>query len=266
MKIYKQVSYIINLIYQSKKEIFLILLLINGLGILYFKNIEKKYYANIIITAIPNLANIQPVDVFSMFEIFFRNVENFEQWKNLNTNKNQKILVENIDISGYQINNEEVLINNKLVFKNAITLQRSIYLVIPAENPIFIKNIFLYSQFIENKLNSLEYFQPGHDQFRNEDLELIRRLFLDSYTPRGGEALEIDKLIEFYKKLNDFKYELKLNEEKANNLPIVKISPPNLIYTNSISLNQVLFSSILISILLVCVTLLIKDFKKSLRN
>ena len=60
----------------------------------------------------PNVSNIQSVDIYSIFESYFRDVANFEQWKNLDTNKNQEVLIENRDIEGYQINDSQLDTNN----------------------------------------------------------------------------------------------------------------------------------------------------------
>jgi hypothetical protein len=267
MTVYRQIKHIINLINQSHKEILLILFLINGLGILYFKNIEKKYYTDIIITAMPNVSNIQSVDIYSIFESYFRDVANFEQWKNLDTNKNQEVLIENRDIEGYQINDSQLDTNNKLVFRNAVTLQRSIYLTLPAENPVYIKNVFMYAQFIEKKLNSLDF--STKDKNMSQELRLmLERLNINYNVDLKLDLSKDENLMSFLKILKE--EGASLNQEstksKINLLPFVKVSPPKLIYTNSISINKVLFSSILISLLLVCLLLFYKDFKKFSRN
>jgi len=72
MNIYKQINHILNLINNTKKIILLILIVVNGLGLVYYKNLNKTYFADIMVTAIPNEFSPNAVDVFSIYESYFR--------------------------------------------------------------------------------------------------------------------------------------------------------------------------------------------------
>ena len=157
MTIYKQIDHIINLIYDTKKIIILILIVVNGLGLIYYKNLKKTYLADIIVTAIPNELRPNAVDVFSIFESNFRNPKNFDDWIKIQKkqNGNKDVLINRNQILGYNIVDDKIITYNNIVFRNAVTLQRSIYLTVPGENSEVLKNIFFYSLHIEGLLNNL---------------------------------------------------------------------------------------------------------------
>jgi hypothetical protein len=272
MTIYKQIDHIINLINNTKKIIILILIIVNGLGIVYYKNLKKTYLADIIVTAIPNVIRPNAVDVFSIFESYFRNPKNLDNWIKIQKkqNGNKDVLINRDEILGYNITEGQLNTYSKVYFRNAVTLQRSIYLTVPGEDPKVLKNIFLYSLYIEELLNNLEsesdkkifdiYSVLNNLRINfNFDLEQIgnQRAFLDKY------FLIIDELTKEIEELNS-------NQDAGNsetrNLDFVKVSPPKNIYTNSINPNKIYFSTIILSIFLICIILIYKDFIKSKRK
>ena len=272
MTIYKQIDHIINLINNTKKIIILILIIVNGLGIVYYKNLKKTYLADIIVTAIPNVIRPNAVDVFSIFESYFRNPKNLDNWIKIQKkqNGNKDVLINRDEILGYSITEGQLNTYSKVYFRNAVTLQRSIYLTVPGEDPKVLKNIFLYSLYIEELLNNLEsesdkkifdiYSVLNNLRINfNFDLEQIgnQRAFLDKY------FLIIDELTKEIEELNS-------NQDAGNsetrNLDFVKVSPPKNIYTNSINPNKIYFSTIILSIFLICIILIYKDFIKSKRK
>ena len=274
MNIYKQINHILNLINNTKIIIFFILILVNGLGLIYNKNLKKTYFADIIVTAIPNEFRPNAVDVFSIYESYFRDPKNLENWIKLQKeqNGNEDVLINKNEILGYQITEGKLNTYNKIVFRNAITLQRSIYLTVPGEDPKVLKNIFLYALYIEKLLNDLK-LKPERKIFDiykvlnslrinfNFDLEKIndQKVLLDKY------FLIIEDLTKEIEEIN-----LNLNQDSDNpknrKLDFVKVSPPKDIYTNAINPNKVYFSTILLSIFLICIVLIYKDFRNSIRK
>lgn len=272
MTIYKQIDHIINLINSTKKIIILILIIVNGLGFVYYKNLKKNYLADIIVTAIPNEIRPNAVDVFSIFESYFRDPKNLDNWIKIQKkqNGNKDVLINRNEILGYNITEGQLNTYSKVFFRNAVTLQRSIYLTVPGEDPKILKNIFLYSLYIEELLNNLE---SGSDKKMfdiykvlnslrinlNFDLEQMsdKKALLDNY------FLVIDDLT---KQIERIKSSKEFNSTKSRDLGFVKVSPPKNIYTNSINPNQIYFSTILLSIFLICIILIYKDFMKSNRK
>ena len=112
MHIYKQIFHIKNLIFNTKKTIILIFILVNGFGLLYYKNLEKVYLADIRITAIPP-PEILAVDIFSIYEAAFRNKENFENWVQLQNKNIEEIQISINEILGYQVDEKGLFIYNK---------------------------------------------------------------------------------------------------------------------------------------------------------
>ncbi|WP_158640704.1 hypothetical protein [Candidatus Pelagibacter communis] len=248
------------------------MIIVNGLGIVYYKNLKKTYLADIIVTAIPNVIRPNAVDVFSIFESYFRNPKNLDNWIKIQKkqNGNKDVLINRDEILGYNITEGQLNTYSKVYFRNAVTLQRSIYLTVPGEDPKVLKNIFLYSLYIEELLNNLEsesdkkifdiYSVLNNLRINfNFDLEQIgnQRAFLDKY------FLIIDELTKEIEELNS-------NQDAGNsetrNLDFVKVSPPKNIYTNSINPNKIYFSTIILSIFLICIILIYKDFIKSKRK
>jgi hypothetical protein len=250
------------------------LILVNGLGLIYNKNLKKTYFADIIVTAIPNEFKPNAVDVFTIYENYFRDPKNLENWIKLQKeqNGNKDVLINKNEILGYQITEGKLNTYNKIVFRNAITLQRSIYLTVPGEDPKVLKNIFLYALYIEKLLNDLK-LDPDlriFDIYKvlnslrinfNFDFEKIndQKVLLDKY------FLIIEDLTKEIEEIN-----LNLNQDSDNpknrKLDFVKVSPPKDIYTNAINPNKVYFSTILLSIFLICIVLIYKDFRNSIRK
>lgn len=273
MTIYKQIDHIINLIYDTKKIIILILIVVNGLGLIYYKNLKKTYLADIIVTAIPNELRPNAVDVFSIFESNFRNPKNFDDWIKIQKkqNGNKDVLINRNQILGYNIVDDKIITYNNIVFRNAVTLQRSIYLTVPGENSEVLKNIFFYSLHIEGLLNNLI------DKDDDEKLDIYKVLnnLKINFNFDLEEANE-QKILsnKYYEIINDlFKEVSKINllDEnpiyiKSDDINFVKVSPPQNIYTNSININKIYFSTILLSIFLIFIVLIYKDFRKSTRK
>jgi len=273
MTIYKQIDHIINLIYDTKKIIILILIVVNGLGLIYYKNLKKTYLADITVTAIPNELRPNAVDVFSIFESNFRNPKNFDDWIKIQKkqNGNKDVLINRNQILGYNIVDDKIITYNNIVFRNAVTLQRSIYLTVPGENSEVLKNIFFYSLHIEGLLNNLI------DKDDDEKLDIYKVLnnLKINFNFDLEEANE-QKILsnKYYEIINDlFKEVSKINllDEnpiyiKSDDINFVKVSPPQNIYTNSININKIYFSTILLSIFLIFIVLIYKDFRKSTRK
>ena len=273
MTIYKQIDHIINLIYDTKKIIILILIVVNGLGLIYYKNLKKTYLADIIVTAIPNELRPNAVDVFSIFESNFRNPKNFDDWIKIQKkqNGNKDVLINRNQILGYNIVDDKIITYNNIVFRNAVTLQRSIYLTVPGENSEVLKKIFFYSLHIEGLLNNLI------DKDDDEKLDIYKVLnnLKINFNFDLEEANE-QKILsnKYYEIINDlFKEVSKINllDEnpiyiKSDDINFVKVSPPQNIYTNSININKIYFSTILLSIFLIFIVLIYKDFRKSTRK
>jgi hypothetical protein len=273
MTIYKQIDHIINSIYDTKKIIILILIVVNGLGLIYYKNLKKTYLADIIVTAIPNELRPNAVDVFSIFESNFRNPKNFDDWIKIQKkqNGNKDVLINRNQILGYNIVDDKIITYNNIVFRNAVTLQRSIYLTVPGENSEVLKNIFFYSLHIEGLLNNLI------DKDDDEKLDIYKVLnnLKINFNFDLEEANE-QKILsnKYYEIINDlFKEVSKINllDEnpiyiKSDDINFVKVSPPQNIYTNSININKIYFSTILLSIFLIFIVLIYKDFRKSTRK
>ena len=273
MTIYKQIDHIINLIYDTKKIIILILIVVNGLGLIYYKNLKKTYLADIIVTAIPNELRPNAVDVFSIYESNFRNPKNFDDWIKIQKkqNGNKDVLINRNQILGYNIVDDKIITYNNIVFRNAVTLQRSIYLTVPGENSEVLKNIFFYSLHIEGLLNNLI------DKDDDEKLDIYKVLnnLKINFNFDLEEANE-QKILsnKYYEIINDlFKEVSKINllDEnpiyiKSDDINFVKVSPPQNIYTNSININKIYFSTILLSIFLIFIVLIYKDFRKSTRK
>ena len=273
MTIYKQIDHIINLIYDTKKIIILILIVVNGLGLTYYKNLKKTYLADITVTAIPNELRPNAVDVFSIYESNFRNPKNFDDWIKIQKkqNGNKDVLINRNQILGYNIVDDKIITYNNIVFRNAVTLQRSIYLTVPGENSEVLKNIFFYSLHIEGLLNNLI------DKDDDEKLDIYKVLnnLKINFNFDLEEANE-QKILsnKYYEIINDlFKEVSKINllDEnpiyiKSDDINFVKVSPPQNIYTNSININKIYFSTILLSIFLIFIVLIYKDFRKSTRK
>lgn len=273
MTIYKQIDHIINLIYDTKKIIILILIVVNGLGLIYYKNLKKTYLADITVTAIPNELRPNAVDVFSIYESNFRNPKNFDDWIKIQKkqNGNKDVLINRNQILGYNIVDDKIITYNNIVFRNAVTLQRSIYLTVPGENSEVLKNIFFYSLHIEGLLNNLI------DKDDDEKLDIYKVLnnLKINFNFDLEEANE-QKILsnKYYEIINDlFKEVSKINllDEnpiyiKSDDINFVKVSPPQNIYTNSININKIYFSTILLSIFLIFIVLIYKDFRKSTRK
>ena len=271
MTIYKQIDHIINLINSTKKIIILILIIVNGLGFVYYKNLKKTYLADIIVTAIPNKIINNSVDIYTIFESYFRDPKNLENWIKLQKeqNGNKDVLINKDEILGYRVDEEKLYIYNRIVFRNAVTLQRSIYLTIPGEDPKVLKNIFLYAIYIGELLNNLE-LAPDKGIFDiysvlnnlkinfnfNLESELEQKILIDKYF-RIIQGLE--KELEFLNSNLEAETETRV-------LELVKITPPQNIYTNSINSNKVYFSTTLLSIFLIFIVLIYKDFRKSTRK
>tara|TARA_B100000787_G_scaffold170101_1_gene164001 strand:- start:4851 stop:5717 length:867 start_codon:yes stop_codon:yes gene_type:complete len=288
MHIYKQISYIINLISDSKKTIIFLLILVNGFGFLYYKNLEKFYQADIIITAIPSKSS-QSVDIFTIYEATFRDRENFENWIKSQNKESKDFQININEILGFQVDERQLFIYNKLVFRNAQPLQRSIYLTVPAGNQKNLKDIFLYSKYIGELLNAEDEIQRKkfNSQLWLNKLDLVLRnlkvnytVDINSSTSENEESSE--KFLTFLRTLTGQLKDLDLvdntrNEAKALTepsealktkpiVPLIVVTPPKSIYSNSLEFNKMLFTSIVLSIFLICVFLIYKDFKNSDRK
>ena len=266
MSIYKDISYLLKLFNDSKKIIIIILFLVNSLGYLYYKNLKKEYQADIIVTAIPSAkGNMLAVDIFSIFEQYFRDPNNLESWLKLQKFDNMNNQINKNYIVGYQVLDESLKIYNEITFRNAVTLQRSIYITVPADNKTQLKNLFLYSRYIADLLNNLTLFENDNSEILLENLKLkYFQLYND------GDQVNLDKLPDFLRSLqNVFSIKqsdsvMQLNNNKKT--PLVKVSPPKSIYTESTNLNKILFSTVLLSIILIIISLVYSDFKNSRRK
>lgn len=272
MNIYKQINHILNLINNTKIIIFLILIVVNGLGLIYYKNLKKTYFADIIVTAIPNEFRPNAVDVFSIYESYFRDPKNLENWIKLQKeqNGNKDVQINKNEILGYQIAEGKLNTYNKIVFRNAITLQRSIYLTVPGEDPKVLKNIFLYALYIEKLLNDLK-LKPERKIFDiYKVLNSLRINFNFDLEQISDQKVLLDKYFLIIEDLTKEIEEINLNQDsdktKTRDLDFVKVSPPKSIYTNAINPNKVYFSTILLSIFLICIVLIYKDFRNSIRK
>jgi len=271
MTIYKQIDHIINLINSTKKIIILILIIVNGLGFVYYKNLKKTYLADIIVTAIPNKIINNSVDIYTIFESYFRDPKNFENWIKLQKeqNGNKDVLINKNEILGYRVDEEKLNIYNRIVFRNAVTLQRSIYLTIPGEDPKVIKNIFLYAIYIGELLNNLELASDKDIFDIYSVLNNLKINFNFNLESEFEQKILIDKYFSIIQSLEKELEVLNSNleaETETRVLELVKITPPQNIYTNSINSNKVYFSTTLLSIFLIFIVLIYKDFRKSTRK
>ena len=278
MTIYKQIDHIINLINNTKKIIILILIIVNGLGFVYYKNLKKTYLADIIITAVPNEYRPNAVDVFSIFESYFRDPKNLDNWIEIQKkqNGNKDVLINRNEILGYMITEDQLNTYNKVFFRNAVTLQRSIYLTVPGEDPRALKNIFLYALYIEKLLNNIDFDRQSEEKIFdiykvlnnlrinfNFDLEQVneQKTLLNKYFTL------LDALSEQVENMNNMQIASNNNNKsKIRFLELVKVSPPKNIYANSINPNKIYFSTILLSIFLIFIVCIYKDFRKANRK
>ena len=251
MHIYKQIFHIKNLIFNTKKTIILIFILVNGFGLLYYKNLEKVYLADIRITAIPP-PEILAVDIFSIYEDAFRNKENFENWVQLQNKNIEEIQISINEILGYQVDEKGLFIYNKLVFRNAKTFQRSIYLTVPAENQENLKDIFLYSLYVADLFNKQE--ESKRKKFNSQlwlnKLDLILQNLKINYTvdinsTASENERSSEKFLTFLRSLTDQLRDLDAAENITNAgkiepsevqsarqvAPQVVVTPPKSIYS-----------------------------------
>lgn len=272
MSTYKQITYLLKLLDNSKKTIIIILILVNSLGYLYYKNLKKEYQADIIITAMPASITIQAVDIFNIFESYFRDPNNLESWLKLQSFNNSNIQINKNEILGYEIIDGELITYNKITFRNAVTLQRSIYLTVPGENKTQLKNIFLYSKFIADLLNEIDFNYDTSDEITKKLKVILESLKINYNFDLSANDNEVnnEKFFLFLRSLKDQIKILDTGEQmitnKNDNLPVVKVSPPKFIYTKSANPYKILFSTFLISLILIIVSLVHRDFKNSKRK
>tara|TARA_B100000787_G_C16136929_1_gene270115 strand:- start:215 stop:1072 length:858 start_codon:yes stop_codon:yes gene_type:complete len=279
MNIYKKTNHILNLISSTKKIILLILIVVNGLGFVYHKNLKKTYVADIIITAIPNEIRSKAVDVFSIFEIYFRDPKNLDNWINIQKkqNGNKDVLINRNEILGYSITESQINIYNKVVFKNAVTLQRSIYLRVPGEDPKVLKNIFLYSLYIEELLNYKDELEKKDERAERQVLgiyKVLNNLRINFQIDLEQMNDKQQLLNKYFSIINGLLEEINkansLNEvsiqAKSSDFNFVKVSPPKSIHIISINPNKIYFSTIFLSIFLIFSVLIYKDFTNSSRK
>lgn len=270
MSTYKQIQYLYKLINDTKKIIIIILILVNTLGYIYYKNMKTEYQADIIVTAIPNNTKTQAVDIFNIYESYFRDPNNLEEWIKLQKNSNTDVQINKKEILGYEIDEGKLITYNKIFFRNAVTLQRSIYLTIPGENKTELKNIFLYSKYIADLLNELDFTFDTSDEITKklkvilESLKINYNFDLSESDNEGNN----EKLFLFLKSLKDQIKILDTNEDLINKykLPVVKVSPPKFVYSKSANPYKILFSTLVLSIILIIISLIHRDFKNSRRK
>ena len=297
MTIYKQIDHIINLILSTKKIIILILIIVNGLGFVYYKNLKKTYLADIIVTAIPNEIRPNAVDIFNIYEIYFRDPKNLDNWIKIRKkqNGNKDVLINRDEILGYNITESQLNIYNKVFFRNAVTLQRSIYLTVPGEDLLVLRNIFLYALYIEKLLNleanllerNKKKVELKSDKKVFNIYEVLSNLKINfdfDLEKMNDQKMLLDKYFLFIDELTKELEELNIDIDKDNyidkdkdkdkdldnirtrSLDFVRVAPPKKIYTNSINPNKIYFSTTFLSIFLICIILIYTDFMKSKRK
>lgn len=278
MKLRNQIYYLINLFYEAKFSIILIIIFFTSSAIIYHNNIENKKFADIRITAIPK-ADLKSVDVFTLFESEFRDYKNFEMWKKNNIDTK----IENQNITGYKLDKNKLVVDRTVIFKNAMTYKRSIYMMIPARSSKEIRDFFSYALFTVDKINTSDVFNiekkttkllKSSDEFfilyamvkssvglninvNNNDPNEISNIkkLQKSIIPTIKEIEELKK------NYNEYKSDDSL--DKNISAPLLVINPPENIYNTKIKLSKILFISTLLSLLSIVLVLIYVDYKKN---
>lgn len=276
MNYINNIKYLLKLIQHVRYTVLIVFFLFNGLAFVLYKSIDKNYFTDIRVTSIPNKdLGYESSDIFSLYELLFRNNENFLKWKQ--NYKDSKLLFD--DISSYSEKNDRIVPNKVLVFRNATTFNRSIYITISANRDYLIKDFFNYSLFIANilndnlneKLNSkilnnlvtpdfqttYSFQLPSNLSNANYD-EIIN--FLRSSSQMSQKDIE-NKLETIKNILNDDK--LKAFKSSENH---IIVNPPSNAYTTSAELSTYFYISFFSSILCVCLLLIAKDDKFKFRK
>jgi len=276
MKIKNQIYYLINLFNEAKFIIFFILIFFTSSAIIYYDKLEDKNFADIRITAIPKV-NQESVDIFHLYESTFRDTRNFEVWKKNNTNTT----IQSQNISGYQLNENKLIVDKSILFKNAKTYSRSIYLTIPANNSKEIRDFFSYAFFIVNKINTTnsdnkltKLTSESEDEFFKL-YNLIKSsvglsITIDNKTAEDFlKKKHVKKFIfpdvKEIEKLKNEHDQYMLNKKPVDNFyPLLLINPPASVYNTKIKLSKLLFISTLLSLLSIVIVLIYVDYKKKL--
>jgi hypothetical protein len=272
MTTYKQLSYLLKLINKTKKIIIVLLILVNSLSYIYYKNLKKEYQADIVITAMPNNTNTQSVDIFNIYESYFRDQRNLEEWIKLQKFNNLEVQIDKKEILGYEIYEGELITYNKIFFRNAVTMKRSIYLTVPGEDKLKLKNTFLYSKYIANLLNELDFMDEASEEITKKLKVILESLKInyDFDLSANDSQSNNEKLFLFLESLKDQIKILDMSEKlilKENDkLPIVKVSPPNSVYTKSANPYKIFFLTEVLCIILIVISLIYNDFKYSRRK